>query len=185
MIKVDNLKEIVNQLKVINDVIPNLNYGGCGIYALAVAENLYAKGIPCELAIIGSMGTTDEVIYNNSVYNVVKRCKRRNREINARRLHDNGFTLYHVMVKIETETGTVYIDSEGVYDHPENSRWSVGIEGIADIETMRPFIENTEGWNSSFNRQWISKIYSYVNTVIERTIKTPVYNESERVYATI
>jgi hypothetical protein len=185
MIKVDNLKEIVNQLKVINDVVPNLNHGGCGIFALTLADNLYAKGIQCQLAIIGSMGTTNEVIYNNSVYNVVEICKKRNSEINARQLHDNGFTLYHVMVQVETQEGTFYLDSEGIYDHPRNSRWSIDIEGVADIETMRPFIERPEGWNRMYNRNFNAKVYKMVNSTIEKVIKTPIYNESERVYATI
>jgi hypothetical protein len=185
MIKVSKLEEIVNQLEPINDVVPNLNAGGCGIFALALADNLYAKGIRCKLAIIGVFGTTDENVYNSKIYEVLERCKKNNSEINAKQLHLNGLTLYHVMVEVETETGKVYLDSEGVYDHPRNSRWSIEIEGLADIETIRPFIEHPVGWNQMYNRNFNAKVYKMVNSAVKKSIKEPVYNESERVYATV
>lgn len=186
MIKAIELKEIIDNISNINFVIPNLNHGGCGVFAQALAEKLMSKGVHCEIAIIGEMGTGNEEIINNSIYNVYNKCKEKHYDFNARALHNSGMTIYHVMTKVKTYEGTFYADSEGIYTHPANSRWNVEIEGICDIETFKPLIESTVGWNKMYSREMDSRVYKMIDSAVNRVIKeTAIYNESKRVYATI
>lgn len=179
MVKLRKLKQLVQNYNVINDVIPTLNIGGCGVFALTLADALKRKGIETEAIIIGYNGIKDINKARGIIDQIANKYKKIYLPFNLHSLADNGFTIHHIMLKIETDHGTVYIDSEGIYDHPGNSRWKLLIEGTGSIESLRELVECKEGWTSIYNRCHNPKVHKIVNNAVNQAFKEVVHEDEK------
>lgn len=182
MVKTAHLKQIIDKVSLVNDVVPNLNRGGCGIFALALAEALTAKGILAELVIASPWGTPTGEHGTQIINELYNDHKTNNSKFTISSLHEKDIHLYHVLVKVNIkadngELTSVLLDSEGVYESlNESDSWSrCEIEAIINIETFRPLVESEEGWNSMYNRMMNSKVYNLVNRAVNSAIKTLEY----------
>lgn len=177
MVKTAHLEQIIDKVSLVNDVVPNLNRGGCGIFALALAEALTAKGIHTELMIISPDGTPTGDTGTQIINELYNEHKTNNSKFTVHSLHQYDIQLHHVLVKATVENGSVLLDSEGVYESlNETESWShCEFEAVLNIETFRPLAESEEGWNSMYNRMMNAKVYNLVNRAVNSVIKTLEY----------
>jgi hypothetical protein len=182
MIKTAHLEQIIDKVSLVNDVVPNLNRGGCGIFALALAEALTAKGILAELVIASPWGTPTGTIGTQIVNELYNEYKTNNSKFTILSLHEKDISLFHVLVKVNVKADngeyvSLLLDSEGVYEslHETDSWSNCEFEAVLNIETFRPLAESEEGWNSTYNRMMNAKVYNLVNRAVNSVIKTLEY----------
>ena len=152
MQEIDVLFELSEEcVKTINDEIPTINQGGCGIFA----EKLYN--------ILDKMGLNPTVVF-------ITRYTGDWREWLGYDLNDKGVSIRngmldpfcHVMVKVDG----YYLDSSGIYDrlaeHPMNCvvgssftpEFDLGIEALRDILKLDIWNDNYKKSNTRENKIW-------------------------------
>jgi hypothetical protein len=140
-------KRLVENYTNINSIVPNINCGGCGIFAEALYNSLTKLGNKPKLI----------VLTNNPTY--MRLCIREDIGINS---------LWHIIVKV----GNYYYDSNGrfssvsdiikKYDYPNLTCVDVPIERLAEWNKDKSI------WNSKFNRAHINKVHNVLNTITQK-----------------
>ena len=147
------VKKINSELTGIDFIIPNLNRGGCGVFTSELAQNLRHYGY--EVSVV-SLGPKSIPELNRITADHLKSTN----DFTLRELHNRGLGLWHFLTKWTDESGTTwYIDSEGV--HTENEmvkKWHAFVELELTVDEMTDLSNQTDGWNTMFDRQFIPKL---------------------------
>ena len=164
------LENLINsateKLNKINHIVPNLNCGGCGIFAHALGAELQSAGINCKVVSLGPDKPKE------APDKIVERLKS-NGELTPKSCHDNGIQIWHLMVEVKNEKGVnFYIDSTGVKYSDDNGRIHFAgrgcyIDGRMSIEDCKTISDIVHGWNSRFDRSFIPKIYDFVKRRVQ------------------
>lgn len=129
----------------LNECVPHINCGGCGIFA----EHLYTA-----LVALGKKPSL--VIITDNSYYMRKRIESGKKNSNS--------TLYHIVVKL----GKYYYDNNGVYDeyHIKNMYWGANELCEIEIDRLKELNENPRGWNSLFDREFIPHIKTRLEKLV-------------------
>jgi len=155
----------MNRLKYILDTIamraaiqfPRLNDGGCGVFALAVAEHLHGKvnfKIKASDDTPGCLDTARE-----------KMIKRGSSDTSLYAWGDNYIWFGHIFLEIEIDGMHYRYDSSGI-SLADGTDPSFGWECHAGELTMwelKEMVRQPEGWNEAFKRRDIPKVRELVN----------------------
>jgi hypothetical protein len=122
------------RLEKINNKIPHINRGGCGVFAVELAIRLKKIKVPCKLVIIDTWGIIDD--YTDDLEN--------NGYISPDSIKPS-----HVMVKV----GRRYIDSDGVFNksHIDNEWTDPNLFEIKPEQFIQAALTEY-GWNPRFTR---------------------------------
>jgi hypothetical protein len=157
------IEKTLEKMKYVNTVIPNLNCGGCGVFAHALASELEHKGLKPKVAVIAS--NCFRYLEDNFVENLLQS----EHELTAKKINDSGADIAHMMVYIEEED--LYIDSEGIYGSLRESSWSnYKHQFNMTVEHTGIIVANASGWNSRFDRKFIPKVYDIVICAVNKAI---------------
>lgn len=151
--------EALNVLgKRINRWYPNINSGGCCVYAAMVAEELHKRGV--DVCIIVAAECSDDDEGHNADLNYLERNIKSNSKADW---NNNGVFFNHVGIEFRIGDDIYHYDSNGV--HPEDVMldcWRL-YEGRISIETAKSLAEEAEGWNTTFNRKSIPSLRLHVS----------------------
>jgi hypothetical protein len=163
------LQKALERMQYVNTVIPNLNSGGCGVFAHAMASELEHKGFKPKVAVLAnkSFGYLEDDFVEEIIEHVLDG---KEEKLTAKVLNDSGSDIAHMMVYLEEED--LYIDSEGVYECLGESDWSSYKHQFnMSVEHTGLIVSKTPGWNPTFNRKFIPKIYDIVFNAVNKAIK--------------
>lgn len=157
----DMANKLVELFSPLNERVDNINYGGCGIAAVAIAIRLKELGYKAEIIAC----TTSRFRQDITELKEMNRVLRQNRLNNTSNV-DEFRTHSHYVVKC----GRIYIDTETVYIRHRKRLsevagfincvfYPIGKINIADLAYLNGFPYK---WNSDFNRADISKVVSYI-----------------------
>jgi hypothetical protein len=144
---------------------PNINRGGCGVFAFMVGEKL--QGLGLEVDIITPCGMYEGV----PAKDIRAKVGSLN---NASEWGNNGLSLWHLAVRFKTKSGIVYTyDSDGFKrssdDFGKNDRFCTDPEfgsGLT-VEETKEISMNPEGWNTSFPRRTIPEIQAEIDRLFK------------------
>jgi hypothetical protein len=157
------IEKTLEKMKYVNTVIPNLNCGGCGVFAHALASELEHKGLKPKVAVIASNchGYLED--------NFIEKLNVTEDKLTAKKINESGGDIAHMMVYIEEED--LYIDSEGIYRSLRESEWSnYKHQFNMTVEHTGIIVANAEGWNRMFDRKFIPKVYDIVICAVNKAI---------------
>lgn len=135
--------------KKVEDSIPTLNHGGCGLYAYMMGEYLKEKGIPdVSCFAIQSHLRMEPEHYSNivKIYN--------NKNLNMMEWLDNDVEFHHIGVKFRLGLHMVYHDSSLTIKGDVERWWDMKIVPTSfDVESIKYVAVNDPSeWNPDFNR---------------------------------
>ena len=149
---------------------PNLNSGGCGVFAVAVAKELKKRGVDCEIITVGYGEDSSPVIVKNSLMSNAG---------NPKSCDDwdaNGLTRDHVGVRFKHKRITYTYDSDVLYRsvrefgyRADDTTWKCKYpygKGMS-IEDMGKLVKTKSGWNTDFDRKHIAT----VKKIVKETFK--------------
>ena len=157
------IEKTLEKMKYVNTVIPNLNCGGCGVFAHALASELEHKGLKPKVAVIASNchGYLED--------NFIEKLNVTEDKLTAKKINESGGDIAHMMVYIEEED--LYVDSEGVYGSLRESQWSdCKHQFNMTVEHTGIIVANASGWNRMFDRKFIPKVYDIVINAVNKVI---------------
>ena len=152
--------------------IPNLNSGGCGFFALFVAEECKNRGIKYSIPIIDSLDSEKD--WGEVKLNMLKIQEGVEEEEGYVGYYDKlDFSFSHAVIKI----GRKYFDSEGVgknnVDVIKVNKKSYPEYYYTDspytIEDMKVALE-LGGWNTAFNRERIGELKENINLAFDNIL---------------
>jgi len=161
------INSIARNLKEINRIVPNLNYGGCAVFAHALGAELEKNGFKTNIVSIGFF------LPENDPNSIVKNLKRNNAEITPDSLHQNGMGLCHLLVEVIDGGECYYLDSNGINVPVDENAIifqdrRLFIDGRMSIEDCGTIANIEYGWNERFDRQFIPMIYDYVKMKLSK-----------------
>ena len=136
---------------------PNINNGGCCVFASIVGTELKNMGIPVK-GIVSSHSSG-----NISLAAVRRRLER---HANIWQWSDNCVWFNHVGLEFKLDGEKYHYDTSGVW---KPNRYLDGMplyRGHMRIEELRVLSLSDDGWNPRFNRQHIPKIEQYVKRAL-------------------
>lgn len=146
---------------IIEEGIERINWGGCGVFAVALIERMLNAGIPKDEISLVVYGYNGNRINLNDVETELDEHK-----INKYDLHtwnDAGVNFGHVMVGWNDHV----FDCEMSPDSIENNQtWEYGYSmysGSIGLEVMRELAYNGTDWNTVFDRTQIPKIENIID----------------------
>lgn len=152
-----NLHENVES---INDAIPDINSGGCGIFAEHLYKTLIKLGLkPTIVIITNDIDRMPFYVENKELY-----------------LEESDAYIRHVMIELDT----YLIDSKGVYFSLEETKWHCeGEENEIEIsiELLTYWNSKPELWNPWFNRDHIKTIETKLNKCYNKIKKSLVVSK--------
>lgn len=145
------LRTLVHNLQRVN-VIPDINSGGCAVFASLLGEELLKLGYDVKVVSIGFTGSHDPDAKYNNIKETNPRCT-------PDLLHNNGIDLCHLLVELQTSNGPVYIDSNGI-NHlmPDgaipfmNGAYIFYIDGRMPVSGCTEIAKVARGWNPIYDR---------------------------------
>jgi hypothetical protein len=164
------LQKALERMQYVNTVIPNLNSGGCGVFAHALASELEYKGFKTKVAVLAnkSFGYLQDEFIDYVIEEVLDG---EEEKLTARVLNNSGSDIAHMMVYLEDEG--IYVDSDGVYESLEESDWSSYRHQFSmSVKHTGLIASRHEGWNPTFNRMFMPRIYDIVFNAVNRVIKS-------------
>lgn len=155
-----DLIEKLNQLgKAVYRASPNINYGGCCVFAAAVALELERRGFRAR-GIVAShnarghktpLGRIRPKVKKNSIYE----------------WRDNGIYFGHVGVEFTYKGRLYHYDSHGVHPKETSLDGMPIYKGRMKPEEMKAIADSPEGWNSSFPRRDIPTVRRLVTMYLK------------------
>ena len=140
--------EVANNYIGINKEVPNINYGGCGIFAEHLYYILIKLGVNCKIGVICN---------SDSKYGF--ECAVKNKD------YDNMYGLRHIVIIV----GNKMLDSNGVHTSLNDFTYiGVCISYAMKIEHLCE-ANDMDVWNPTFNRRHIKTIENKLNIVYKKT----------------
>jgi hypothetical protein len=146
----------------INEKVPRINHGGCGVFA----EKLYM--------VLCNLGLTPKLIV------ITDNRKGMNERVKGEDNWSDKFgyaSITHIVVKI----GKHYVDSTGIYSSVkyvcEHHAYRISIREVSTtltIDTLKDWNNNPYIWNDSFNRRHIKTIENKLEKVCNMAKKNLV-----------
>lgn len=147
------------QCQVTNDH-PDLNCGGCGIFAYLVGEKLQALGLEVEVVTpLWSYEGLPAIEVRKNVTNIN----------DCAEWDDNGLSRSHLAVRFKTKSGQVYTyDSDTFFRcsgyfgerlYKTDRRFGSGLT----VEETKAICQQQRGWNRTFDREEIPQLQSTIN----------------------
>ena len=134
--------------------VENINRGGCGVFAVALCDELNAHGftdakiriynydVPPDVFVVPNLCTVEENLDDPG---------------NVESWRDVGASFVHIVVEFN---GRLW-DSEGSVKVENGARWQrqyVLCDGHISLESMRKMVDNPHGWNPIFSRYDIPRL---------------------------
>jgi len=141
---------LAKRLRAIGKKIPNINYGGCGVFAYALHAALAKSGIKSAIAIVSRKG--------NGVIRSVNEL--------------DGAHFMHMIVRVDGK----YLDSDGVYagntlTAVSNSRakygWMADKLDVAHPKALTAMNKLADEWNPRFDRTNIRIVKKMVRAAVD------------------
>ena len=160
---VNAANSVARQLK---HSVPNINYGGCAVFAVSMAEICRLYGMECSLRVLSSDEEAGAFMDN---YNNWK--------------NGNEFRGYHGLSHVFAVLGdmnpTAYDTAFDAYEgaitlNQASSNWMVLQPVAMDYQVMKKLASNPYGWNSWFNREHIPTMRRIMKDTFERSFHRPV-----------
>lgn len=154
-----NTRSLFNRLRKLQSTMqadhPYLNYGGCGVFAHLVGEQLQKLGLEVEVV------TPSDNCYSFPASRVRSNVKNVEQ---AREWSDNGLCRQHLAVRFKTRAGVVY-----TYDSDRLARSSSSFGADYDytdpefgtgltVKETKAMCKHRDGWNNAFPRSSIPKV---------------------------
>lgn len=146
--------------------VPNINYGGCAVFAVSMAEICRLYGVDCSLRVLSSDEEADAFMDN---YNNWK--------------NGNEFRGYHGLSHVfavlgdtnSTAYDTAFDAYEGAITLNQATRGRWVLQPVAmDYQVMKKLASNPHGWNNCFNRNYIPLMRRIMKDTFERSFRRPV-----------
>lgn len=155
-----DLTQLETDLKIINLAHSTINAGGCGEFAKLLGAKFKQSNLKFKYILISDNGRP--IKESLAIY------KSLGEEVNDYHVrNDNGFDVCHIMVYYKGK----FIDSTGIYDTLENSRWKSGrgwtgykLSAILTEETLNNLCSQ-KYWNPEFKRKQLPEIANKVNSL--------------------
>jgi len=162
--------QILNDLgRKVEQTVPDINYGGCGVFAGQVAAMLqYVDRVE---NVCVRVGCTYGVDNKNRVDQVLEESNAVKGEI-GNILSENGIYNGHLVVQFDYEGVTYYYDTTGVVPAkgdfvPRSFDRRLSLyQGALTAETTLDYADETAHWNSCFDRKMIPKLTRIIETHI-------------------
>ena len=119
----------------------NVNYGGCGVFALLLHQELKKVGINSRIALFSVDMNRSYFFELNKIYNQKQSCS-------------------HIMLRIQNEKEVIYIDSEGTYTLKQAKKF----KGYS-LNCVGFYSENSLKESLSVRNQW-SYVYNWSNNKV-------------------
>lgn len=144
----------------IKENYPNINKGGCCVFASYVAEILYEKGYYVSIRVFDSESTGN--------INEVRKLKNTIDDKNPMYLYNEENIYFgHVMLELEVNQTRLLYDTDGF----DTNTYSDKIPGRLSLEEARRGSSIKNNWNEAFDRKDIPKIKKiidyYLNQIAE------------------
>ena len=142
--------------KAVNEKYPNVNYGGCCVYAALVAEALLLHNVNVR----GIVASRDAWEFNR--YNSIDDIRPYIRYHTIDRWQDNGVDFSHIGLEFEVNGKLRHYDSNGVKRAARHFDNMPVYKGRLQVYELVKLASRAQGWNSYFNRRHIPKIRALV-----------------------
>lgn len=162
------------KLKALGDAVkaryPNINYGGCCVYASAVAKRLEELGVKVDVCVpdYADVATVEDARNNLQRNGVLGVC--------AREWAEAGISFNHVAVRYrngfrwythDTDATHTGRDGFGCSDwRPNEPRYTALPDGMTPDEAWT-ISDDPRGWNSTFKREHIPAIRQMVREALQ------------------
>jgi hypothetical protein len=151
---------LVSQLnklgKAVNKEYPNVNYGGCCVYAALVAEALLLH----KVNVRGIVASREAHYFN--IYNSIDDIRPHIKHHTLDRWQDNGVDFSHIGLEFEVNGKRRHYDSNGVKMARRHFDSMPIYTGRLQVYELVKLAGKAQGWNSCFNRRHIPKIRAMV-----------------------
>lgn len=161
--------KIVKKLRPVNKQISNLNYGGCGVFAVALAKQLISLGFDAK--IIG-LEFSDSWAIDHAKKNYAHNCEKLHYgRVNNIKANDVGVeTNNHYCVQVED----IYLDSTGYSLQDENGELYltqeyctiIGEVDLIDFEYISMVKNPKNLWNNDYDRTQNKEVISLINSLL-------------------
>lgn len=164
-----NLFEALNTLgNRINRFYPNVNHGGCCVYASIIGEDLLSRGLKTRVVVANSWEAKKNL---NKVRKQVNNTNQKE-EWNAAGIYFN-----HVGVEFKLGGKWFLYDSDGVNPRgPKLGSYKVH-PGFISVEEAKALAAEREGWNESFNRRSIPGLRKHVKQFLDTNLPEKVVDQ--------
>jgi hypothetical protein len=148
------VKELKLLAREVSNEIPNINYGGCAVFAGLVGKRL-SKYYDIKIIVYSNNGDGKDL-------DIVKSLIKKNI---TREWNRNGIDFGHLVIEYTDRKGkTRQYDSCGTY--PADGSICLTQDRVAGFLSVDECIElaaDTKGWNNQFSRKYISKMEKLIN----------------------
>jgi hypothetical protein len=156
-----NLFETLNTLgNRINRWYPEVNSGGCCVYASMIGEELRKRGIEVRIIVAAYSATKDIDKARKRVNNIHQKS-----EWNAEDIWFN-----HVGVEFQHEGVWYHYDSDGVNPKSKKLGSFTVYPGRLSVDEAKVLADEPEGWNWSFDRNKIPAMKRHVKKYLAATL---------------
>lgn len=153
----------------VNDLTDGcVNYGGCCVYAAAVAERLQELGITAE-CIARTGDWFEQATVEEARANLIEDENYAPGENNARDWGEAGLSLHHIAVRFK-HSGRWYTHDSDTVIPGRDTFGEHGYEATPDGLTpqeARAMSDCADGWNTTFDRRYIPAIRKLVQEVLQ------------------
>ena len=140
----------------INRWYPEINEGGCCVYASLIGEELRKRGIEVRI-IVAAWGA------NKNLDKVRPRLMKTDRKVEW---NDNDVYFNHVGVEFRHKGKTFHYDSNGVNPKSKKLKSYVVYPGRLSVDEAKLLAAEPEGWNDSFGRSKIPSLKRHVRSYL-------------------
>lgn len=151
-----NLITSLNTLgRKVNQKFPNVNFGGCCVYAAYLGLLLESKGWSVR-------GRVSKPCYAPEGVNLRTAASNLKNPIDHYEWGDNGVYFYHVFLMIDHEQGSFFHDTDSTEERKVNFNGMPYYDGYLTTEELKMLADEPEGWNTVFNRRNISPLLDII-----------------------
>lgn len=140
----------------INRWYPEINEGGCCVYASLIGEELRKRGIEVRI-IVAAWGA------NKNLDKVRTKLNNANRKVEW---NDNDVYFNHVGVEFKYKGRTYHYDSDGVKPKSKKLKSFMVYPGRLSVDEATLLAAEPEGWNDSFERRKIPTLKRHIRSYL-------------------
>lgn len=153
-----DVKALTPSLQEINCNFSNINAGGCGEFALALGRHFAKHNIKFKYLLI-SYRNNENILSSTRNFHALPEDIKTNMSV----LHEYNYCICHIMIYYKGH----FIDSTGVHETLETTRWSNDIFSLSSIisENYLSAWCETGRWNEMFDKDNIPKIKKEIEKI--------------------
>lgn len=159
-----------------NAMFPNLNYGGCCVYAAEIARILQKAGYAVRVVTGRPWEWGSDHPQIDDIRDIILKNNCDNRKKCNWSMHDIGF--WHVAVQVRIRDEWYSCDSDtvtiGAAQFGKDRRMHTAPGSGFTVEEAIGFASESEGWNSMFDRQQIPAVHSLIRKHLSALLPTQV-----------